>query len=129
MMDDLQPKGTQDPGRLHRAAPAFRSFGFWILNLFGIWDLGFGISSLLRASVAMHVSVLILVVLMGCRRQEEPGATALQTITTPSGIEMVLIPGGSLDMGSDRGRRGPGAPGDDQSLLDGPLRGGAGGVP
>ncbi len=38
----------------------------------------------------------------GCRRQEEGASPqSLKTITTKSGIEMVLIPAGSFQMGSD----------------------------
>jgi len=49
------------------------------------------------------MGVLMLVVLSGCRRPGEAGAVSPRIITTPSGIEMVLIPGGSFEMGSDRG--------------------------
>jgi len=53
---------------------------------------------------ATCVGILMLLVLTGCRRQG--GATATtspQTMTTKSGIEMVLIPAGTFEMGSDKG--------------------------
>jgi acetoin utilization deacetylase AcuC-like enzyme/formylglycine-generating enzyme required for sulfatase activity len=44
------------------------------------------------------------IVLAGCRRQEEGGSPqSSKPITTKSGIEMVLIPAGTFQMGSDDG--------------------------
>ena len=45
--------------------------------------------------------LVISVLFSGCKRQGEPAASAPMTITTKTGIEMVLIPGGSFPMGSD----------------------------
>jgi acetoin utilization deacetylase AcuC-like enzyme/formylglycine-generating enzyme required for sulfatase activity len=47
--------------------------------------------------------VLAVVAIGGCRRREEVPETP-QRQTTPSGIEMVLIPGGWFEMGSERGQ-------------------------
>jgi acetoin utilization deacetylase AcuC-like enzyme/formylglycine-generating enzyme required for sulfatase activity len=53
---------------------------------------------------AASICVLVLVVLAGCRRQGETAATSSpQVMTTKSGIEMVLIPGGSFEIGTDKG--------------------------
>ncbi|MCU0914347.1 MAG: formylglycine-generating enzyme family protein [Planctomycetes bacterium] len=53
---------------------------------------------------AICVSVFLLVIFAGCRRQGDTAAPAsLQTATTKSGIEMVLVPGGSFEMGSAQG--------------------------
>ena len=53
---------------------------------------------------ATCICVLVLAVLAGCRRQGETATTATpQVMTTKSGIEMVLIPAGTFDMGSDKG--------------------------
>ena len=45
----------------------------------------------------------ILVALSGCRRKQGPESSAPMAITTSSGIEMVLIPGGSFRMGGVAG--------------------------
>jgi acetoin utilization deacetylase AcuC-like enzyme/formylglycine-generating enzyme required for sulfatase activity len=46
----------------------------------------------------------MLLVLAGCRRQGQTVPTsALQVVTTKSGIEMVVIPAGTFEMGSDKG--------------------------
>ena len=52
---------------------------------------------------AVSICVLVLAVLAGCRRQGETVTTSPQAMTTKSGIEMILIPGGSFEMGSDSG--------------------------
>ena len=53
---------------------------------------------------AICLCVLVLAILMGCRRQGgSTTSTAPQVMTTKSGIEMVLIPAGTFDMGSDKG--------------------------
>jgi acetoin utilization deacetylase AcuC-like enzyme/formylglycine-generating enzyme required for sulfatase activity len=53
---------------------------------------------------ATCVGVLALLALAGCRRQGPTATTkAPQTTTTKSGIEMVLIPAGTFEMGSDKG--------------------------
>jgi len=52
---------------------------------------------------AASICVLVLAILAGCRRQGETATTAPQVTTTKSGIEMVLIPAGTFDMGSDKG--------------------------
>ncbi len=53
---------------------------------------------------AVSIFVLVLAILAGCRRQgQTPATSAPTTMTTKSGIEMVLIPGGSFEMGSAKG--------------------------
>ena len=52
---------------------------------------------------AVSICVLVLAVLAGCRRPGETVTTSPQAMTTKSGIEMILIPGGSFEMGSDSG--------------------------
>ena len=53
---------------------------------------------------ATCLGILVLLVLAGCRRQGPTAPTsAPQAMTTKSGIEMVLIPGGTFAMGSDQG--------------------------
>jgi acetoin utilization deacetylase AcuC-like enzyme/formylglycine-generating enzyme required for sulfatase activity len=52
---------------------------------------------------AIGTCLLALALLAGCRRQGETAAPTPQITTTKSGIEMVLIPGGSFEMGSDQG--------------------------
>jgi acetoin utilization deacetylase AcuC-like enzyme/formylglycine-generating enzyme required for sulfatase activity len=53
---------------------------------------------------ATCLGILVLLVLAGCRRQGQTTPTAApQVMTTKSGIEMVLIPAGTFEMGSDRG--------------------------
>jgi acetoin utilization deacetylase AcuC-like enzyme/formylglycine-generating enzyme required for sulfatase activity len=53
---------------------------------------------------ATCIGILALLVLAGCRRQGPTATTATpQTMTTQSGIEMVLIPAGTFEMGSDKG--------------------------
>jgi acetoin utilization deacetylase AcuC-like enzyme/formylglycine-generating enzyme required for sulfatase activity len=49
------------------------------------------------------ICVLVLAALSGCRRQGQTVAPSPQVVTTQSGIEMVLISGGSFEMGSDQG--------------------------
>jgi acetoin utilization deacetylase AcuC-like enzyme/formylglycine-generating enzyme required for sulfatase activity len=51
------------------------------------------------------ICVLVLAVLSGCRRQGETAAMSSpnKVMTTKSGIEMVLIPGGSFEMGTGKG--------------------------
>lgn len=46
------------------------------------------------------VGVLLLA---GCDKHEKAAPPAIKTITTPTGVEMVLIPAGSFMMGSDSG--------------------------
>ena len=46
--------------------------------------------------------VVLLMILSGCRREKQ-AATSPTVVTTQSGIEMVLIPGGSFEMGSAKG--------------------------
>lgn len=45
----------------------------------------------------------LLLMAAGCRKPPGPPAQPLKTITTPSGIEMVLIPAGEFLMGDDAG--------------------------
>ena len=53
---------------------------------------------------ATCLCVLVLALLTGCRRQGGPTtSTVPQVMTTKSGIEMVLVPAGTFDMGSDKG--------------------------
>ena len=53
---------------------------------------------------ATCICILVLLVLAGCRRQGETATSAApQVMTTKSGIEMVLIPAGTFEMGSDKG--------------------------
>src|SRR4051794_21666243 len=53
------------------------------------------------APVILIVGALLLA---GCKKQEAaPPPVAVKTITTPTGIEMVLIPAGAFIMGSDTG--------------------------
>ena len=42
------------------------------------------------------------IILAGCRRTQAPAGPAPPVLTTKSGVEMVLLPGGSFVMGSDR---------------------------
>jgi len=56
-----------------------------------------------RTAAGVAVSALVLAALASCRKEsgEPAGAFAPVTaITTPSGVEMVLIPGGWFEMGS-----------------------------
>jgi formylglycine-generating enzyme required for sulfatase activity len=39
----------------------------------------------------------------GCRKPQSDAPSAVKTITTPTGVEMVLVPAGSFLMGSDKG--------------------------
>jgi hypothetical protein len=41
----IQMFKIQNPKPAYGPAPAFRSLGFWILDLFGIWNLVLGISA------------------------------------------------------------------------------------
>ncbi len=53
---------------------------------------------------AASICVLLVAVFAGCRRQGPTATTTSpQTMTTKSGIEMVLIPAGTFAMGSDKG--------------------------
>ena len=47
--------------------------------------------------------LLALVVLAGCQQQQPDDAKAPEIVTTASGIEMVVLPAGSFQMGSDQG--------------------------
>src|SRR5437773_2502404 len=51
------------------------------------------------------VGSLLLLIGLGCERASPPQATGeLPTVTTHGGVEMVLIPAGSFEMGSRRGK-------------------------
>ncbi len=53
---------------------------------------------------AAVIFVLVPAVLAGCRRQGQTAATSTpQVVTTKSGIEMVVMPGGTFEMGSRKG--------------------------
>jgi len=43
------------------------------------------------------------IVICGCRKRDAAAVPTLKTITTPTGIEMVLVPAGSFMMGSESG--------------------------
>ncbi len=50
------------------------------------------------------IGILVLLVMVGCRRQgPTPPPSAPQVMTSKSGIEMVLLPGGTFEMGNDKG--------------------------
>src|SRR3954469_21188377 len=49
------------------------------------------------------IGALLLPLVAGCRKPEATATPAIKTITTPTGIEMVLLPAGSFTMGSDTG--------------------------
>ncbi len=53
--------------------------------------------------IYLFSSIALLLVFSGCRRIETP-VTTTEVITTKSGIEMVVIPGGWFQMGSDKGQ-------------------------
>jgi formylglycine-generating enzyme required for sulfatase activity len=53
--------------------------------------------------VLAHVFLIGAFVMAGCRKPPAAAPPAIKTITTPSGIEMVLVPGGSFVMGSETG--------------------------
>jgi len=59
-------------------------------------------SNLLQARTAGIWLLALLAAFSGCRRRET-AAPAAQTVTTDSGIEMVILPGGSFEMGSATG--------------------------
>jgi formylglycine-generating enzyme required for sulfatase activity len=50
-----------------------------------------------------RILLIGVLVLAGCDKHEAAAPPAIKTITTPTGIEMVLIPAGSFMMGSDSG--------------------------
>jgi formylglycine-generating enzyme required for sulfatase activity len=55
----------------------------------------------MRRSRCLRIAPLVVLLLGGCRRTTAPATPAPPIITTTSGVEMVLLPGGAFVMGSD----------------------------
>ncbi|OHB68605.1 MAG: hypothetical protein A2Y77_00565, partial [Planctomycetes bacterium RBG_13_62_9] len=57
----------------------------------------------LHLRVASICLVMVMLIVCGCPRQEGPATSSAQVVTTKSGIEMIVIPGGSFVRGTDKG--------------------------
>ena len=84
----------------HDECPRLRLFGRASFPASRGWA---GDSPFLITFRLLGAALLCLLIPAGCDRQSAPAPTAIKTLTTPTGIEMVEIPAGTFVMGNEGG--------------------------
>ncbi len=54
--------------------------------------------------LAAAIALMLILCITGCQKKQETPTKAPEVVTTPGGLEMVVIPAGSFQMGSDKGQ-------------------------